>query len=349
MAQQIAFFVTDASGNAFTSSSTVLCNISQVDLTSGAAVSILTGATAGSVTGLRGIFNLNYTGSFDFATYYYAVTASASGALQAAQIFGNLAQSSVNILAVNGSTSASGALSMSTVDLDGFLKTSLYGFKDNLQAPPTFLSNLDDITAEVSFTVAGNDMLLLAQEAAANTIGGVNTVSVRFNDTNGALITAVPFRATLTSGLLQESHTASSFTTSLNDGAYGIAATAPGYQFTPTTLTVNSGATTFTETMIPLIHDNPTPIAGQVLAQGYARDAGGNILASQAVEYEMLIIPSGTGNGFSTGTLSTTSGPDGYFVFSAWTGSTLSVRIQTQAWKNSQVVPAVDFWLNNFD
>ncbi len=114
-------------------------------------------------------------------------------------------------------------------------------------------------------------------------IGGAFARTLTFNDTNGDLITASPFSASITNGVITEVHSASTFTTSLGAGVFGVAAVAPGYTFTPTTLTVSaSGSSTYQ--MTPIVISPPISPTDCTL-YFYTVDQSGSIVQNSPVRW----------------------------------------------------------------
>lgn len=179
-------------------------------------------------------------------------------------------------------------------------------------------------------------------------IGGAYSLTLNFKDTSGNLITASPFVATITNGVLSENHTASNFTTSLSSGTFGITAYAPGYQFTPTTMTV-TGAGTFNFTLTPITHTDPTPQAGQVLASGKARDGGGGPKAGVVIGYRIMSMPDGEkGNAFQSPPQYVTSDSSGNFSMAVWGGATYLLNVDGGPWNSEQTVPSSAFNWDDF-
>ena len=155
---------------------------------------------------------------------------------------------------------------------------------------------------------------------------GANSVTITVTDTNSSPLANVKTR--LYAGavnLLQSTGTTGAATFGVDNGTYALILTLPGYQFTPTTITVSS-ASSFTEQMTPTYIPQPTSPTGCVVYFNLIDDDGTPVVGEQ-VTFTQTTAATGSGNVYLGGT--TIKAPSG-------TGGLVTAELpQTAVWQAS--------------
>ena len=171
-----------------------------------------------------------------------------------------------------------------------------------------------DVRSRVGGTPASSDPIYAVGSVAwlvPPAAAGANSVTITVTDTNSSPLANVKTR--LYAGavnLLQSTGTTGAATFGVDNGTYALILTLPGYQFTPTTITVSS-ASSFTEQMTPTYIPQPTSPTGCVVYFNLIDDDGTPVVGEQ-VTFTQTTAATGSGNVYLGGTtIKATSGTGG--------------------------------------